>query len=696
MIRNSGRTALAACAFLCGTIAPAGAQAWNDERTRSLVQLATERRARQLADSGLVDYQARAHGYLTFLAQLGEGFQEPPRVVKADELVLEVYWRSPNLSKQRIIGRRDTTLLPTDISYHRDHLGIIQNNFPAIIRLGDGDEVRDVPHPLSPTGLGEYDFAIADSLRMSMPGRTIAMYEVKVRPRDDRQPRVIGALYLDRDNGQVVRMALSFTRAAFKDRQLEDLFVVLENGLVGATYWLPRRQEIEIRRSATWMDYPIRGIIRGRWEIRDYELNVGIPPGTFVGPEIVSAPGATRYPWPGGRILDSLPPDIRAVTADEVRRVQAEVRALVREQALQRQRRSALAGSGISDFARFNRVEGLAVGAGLSFRLGRGVAITGRGRYGLADERAKAHATLSWQRASGRGLALSWSDDFRDVGDVPERSGVANSLAAQEFASDHTDPYRVRAVTGSGTATLLGLGWTVSAARESHAPLEIHAVPARGSFRPTPPAEPVTAMRYTLRAAQPTRLWLLGTEARGLAEVRTTVTDSTTVHRAGLVAEIERPLGGSRIASRTIAATIWSADRLLGQELVFLGGPVSIPGYTARSLVGRSAVAQRVELQLPVPFPSFRLGTFGRSAARAMLAPHATIAWLRGLGTAPTWPETGILDPVTRSPGGTHRSLGASLLFGFDLLRVDVSRGVDAGGRWTFSLDVNRAFWGVL
>src|SRR4029079_13669796 len=126
---------------------------WNDSTTRALVELATRLRAAQLADTGLTDYKAEAHGYLTFLAQVGQGFVEPPRIVKADELALEAYWRDPNLRKQRLAGRRDTLLLPTDSAYHRDRLGIVQNNFPAIIRLGEGDEVRDVPHPLSPTGL---------------------------------------------------------------------------------------------------------------------------------------------------------------------------------------------------------------------------------------------------------------------------------------------------------------------------------------------------------------------------------------------------------------------------------------------------------------------------------------------------------------------------------------------------------------
>src|SRR5689334_24398956 len=215
--RGLGWIALAMTPMLLLLAAPRVTSAqlvWNDSTTRALVELATRLRAAQLADTGLTDYKAEAHGYLTFLAQVGQGFTEPPRIVKADELALEVYWHAPNLSKQRIIGRRDTLLLPTDIAYHRDHLGIVQNNFPNIIRLGEGDEVRDVPHPLSPVGLQQYDFAISDSLRIDLPGRRVNVYEVRVRPKDDRQARVVGAVYIDRDQGQVVRMALSFTRAA--------------------------------------------------------------------------------------------------------------------------------------------------------------------------------------------------------------------------------------------------------------------------------------------------------------------------------------------------------------------------------------------------------------------------------------------------------------------------------------------------
>src|SRR5207248_5718440 len=201
--------------------------------------------------------------------------------------------------------------------------------------------------------------------------------------KNDREARVIGAIYIDPTAGQVVRMAFNFTRGAFIDKQLEDLALVLENRLVGTRFWLPSRQEIEIRRTGTWLDYPVRGIIRGRWEIGDYQINKGIPYNIFAGTEIVQAPPEQQkqHVWSTPRVLDSLPPDVRAVTDADVRRVQEEARALVRARALQRTRAVALSARGISDFVRVDRVEGLAVGGGLAQRLGGGVSIAGRARY---------------------------------------------------------------------------------------------------------------------------------------------------------------------------------------------------------------------------------------------------------------------------------------------------------------------------
>ena len=676
-----------------GAGAPAGAQVWNDPRSLSLAQGATRRRAEQLADTGLADYQASAHGYVTFLAQLGEGLRTPPKVIKTDELELEVYWRAPNLSKQRIVGRRDTLLLPTDIAYHRDHLGIVQNNFPNIIRIGDGDEVRDVPHPLSPLGLREYDFALTDSFAIGAGAQRINVYEVKVRPKDDRQPRVVGAVYIDPSGGQVVRMNLGFTRAAFLDNALEELSVVLENRLVGGRFWLPSHQEVEIRRSGTWMDFPARGIIRGRWEISDYRFNLSPPPVLFTGPEIVQAPRevTSRYPWKG-RILDSLPLDVRAVTDADIQRVQEEVRQLVRAQALARPQRVSMSARSGSELVHVNRVEGPALGAGLSKVVGGGVSIDGRGRYGFADHQAKGDGGLVFARPSLGSIRLFGEHDFRDVGDVAERSGAMNSLAAQEFGSDYTDPYLVEA--GGVRYELPQFGSTtyrLTGTYEHQRPLFVHATPVTGHYGPTIPADDRHAMRWVVEAERVPSLWWFGTELAFHADARLTMPFESDVVgfdaselgtiRGALVTNIERPVGDFRIVT---AATVAGVRTMTGGapvpvvDLVYLGGPVSGPGYNYHSIVSTLGWSAHAELRVPAPFPAFSLGRFGRVPARGAFAPFAHIV--------------GIGGPTPRG----FPAVGAAYLLPFDLLRIDVARGLGTSGRWTFGVDLNREFWKIL
>jgi len=72
-------------------------------------------------------------------------------------------------------------------------------------------------------GLQEYDYAIHDSLQIRLGSRVLDVYEVRVRPRDDRKPRAVGAVFIDRESGEVVRMASALTRAALIDKDLEDV-----------------------------------------------------------------------------------------------------------------------------------------------------------------------------------------------------------------------------------------------------------------------------------------------------------------------------------------------------------------------------------------------------------------------------------------------------------------------------------------
>ena len=579
-----------------------------------------------------------------------------------------------------------------------------------------------MPHPLSGLGMQNYDFALTDSFAIGSGSQRIQVYEVKVRPKDDRQPRVVGAIYLDASGAQVVRMNLSFTRAAFLDKALEQLSVVLENRLVAGNFWLPSRQEIEIRRTGEWLDYPVRGIIRGRWEIGDYHFDLALPPAIFAGPEIVQVPAdqLKQFPWKGA-VLDSLPPDVRAVTDADIARVQDEAHALVRRQALARAEKVSISARNVSDLARFDRVEGFAVGAGLSKQLGLGWSATARGRYGLDDRSGKGTVQLAWQQPSGFGLRLFGGRDFRDVGDEVERSGAVNSLAAQEFGNDDTDPYLVQgAGIGLDFPTAFGARWKLDGAIERQSFLTTHARSVVGNFQETVAAPTRRILRVSLTEARPPSLWWFGTELGVRSEGRagwdlhpTTGTLGTATSlrtlRASSTADIELPVGRYRFVSRTTGAVLWSSGFDPEQELVYIGGPVSAPGYDYHSILSRAAAIEHLEWRFPVPFPAFSLGRFGRVPSSATLAPfvHSVFAAAPycdvrpplsgvGMGASSLLGAARSCGLVSRASGG-YASLGAGFLLPFDLVRIDVARGLRReGGRWTFSIDVSREFWSIL
>ncbi len=699
--------------------APA-ARGWNDSTTMALVRRAAGRRQAQLADTALRDYRALARGTLTFLGQLGDVFATPPRVIQATQVATEVYWRAPNLSKQRVIGTRDTTVLPTDNQFYLDRFGIVQNNFPNVIRIGGGRDVADVPHPLAPSGEALYDFAIRDSLRIQLGDRQVSVLEVQVRPRDAAQARLVGALFVDRDAAQVVRMAFTFTSSAYLDKRNEDVSIVLENALVQGRFWLPRRQEVEVRRTGTWLDFPARGIIRGRWDIGDYQVNQELPLATFAGAELSFAPPDQRRAYEfEGSVLDAIPADVRMVTDDDVARVQAQARALVQAQVLERARGGALSARAVSDFVRVNRAEGLALGAGYVARLGRGLSLRTQARYGLADEQVKGTLGLERRWATGGALRLEAFRQYREAGDEQEVSLVRNSLAAQEFGSDWTDPYDVAGLAlGGELPSWRDIRPALSLAYETHSAVEVRASPLNGRYEPTIPAATITGLRLAASAERASAPGPFGTMLRWRAEARggswTAGRHSGVgcgqdsicgrLARGALAMEFERPAGSESrwIARTTLAGVTGSADRPpvesttgLGendqrpqssvppQDLVYLGGPVTGPGYDFHAFAARAGASQRLEFRTPVPFPAISLGRYGRAPARATLAPFAHTVY--------------VARPASFRSGqrGWSPALGAGAYVFFDLVRFDVARGL-RDGRWTFSVDVTRDFWRVL
>lgn len=686
-----------------------GAVAWRNPTADSLVARAIARRGLQLADSTLLSYQADAHGFLAFLGQLGEGVIIPPKVIQSEELALSIAWWQPGRSAQRLVGRRDTTLLPADVGYYRDRYGVVLDNLPDRIRLGDGQDVRDVPHPLAAGAVALYEYALGRPLRISIPGRDILVDEVKFRPRNAALPAAIGSVYLDHETGAVVRLSLTFTRAAIIDRRIETLVVTLENGLVRERYWLPRKQEVEVSRGSTWFDIPARGIVRGRWEISNYTVNERVAPETMLLPRWSSAPRDSLRAHPfEGRVVDVLPPEIQMASSEDVVQARVQAEAAVRAAMLARPATASITGRGISDLVRFSRTEGLALGIGGAHRNRTGLMVSARARYGFADEQVKGQVAIGPSPAFGRTptLQLFAERDYRDLA-FAERAGVTNSGAAALFGSDYTNQVDTRAV---------GLEWrrsprsafTWRLAYEQDRPVTVEARSVSGNFAPTLDAWRLEGVRGEVRGtggwvpadARARRgLWSVSASVasqHGRIEVpwsplvdpapgaaQPTRAVQPLVARAMALLQVTQPLGGDRVLFLQTQAGLAAGRDLPPQGLVFAGGPWSAPGYGYHQVGSRALLSQRLELRQPVPGPSIPLGRFGKSPPTITLAPFVQL-----LATASGTPERPTVSAL-------YPSVGVGALFFYDLLRVDVARGM-RDGRWRFALDIDRGFWGML
>jgi hypothetical protein len=670
--------------ILAGHAAPLAAQAWNAPAALSLVRRAVERRLATQADSTLVSYRTRAHGFVFFLAQVGEGLTEPPRLVKADELRVEVYWRAPDRSKQVILGWRDGAFLPTDINYHRDHLGIVTNNFGNVIRIGEGDEVRDVPHPLSSQGLASYDYALGDSLAIrTAAGLTVAR-EVQVRPRSFARALVVGTLYLDVATAELVRFRFSFTPAAYLDPQLEDISIVLENSLFEQRYWLPYRQEIEIRRRTRWLDFPARGIIRGRWEIEGYDFNVPLPDQVFLGPAIAGlthpAPADSSWPEPLGRAVAGVAAPVNRQDMDALR---VEVERIAGARALSGLPSNRLAAGSVSDVIHVNRVQGLALGFGAVVGLReQRVQVRPSIGYGTSDHRVTGGVELRAGLGATQ-VTLGAGRRLQDLSDLPVISPVLNSLLAQEGGRDHGDYVLLTGATlglrhrvSGRTALLLSGG-----VQESRS-VDTRATPATGSYRANPALGSGTWRVAALELERASGGIAVHQDLQGRIRLEGG-TGPRDYARLTLEGRWLTTLAGHQLVSRAYLGT--ATDGLPAYRSFVLGGRGTLVGEPFRAYGGREVALGQVEWRFEAPIPAIPLGSFASTGSRLTVAPFVALgAAGRPLPGLP-WGSSDGVRPVA----------GVALEWFMRLLRVEAGLGLRTGD-FGLTVDINRDWWGLL
>ena len=604
---------------------PLAAQGWDSPEALALVRRAVDQRAAVEADSTLRSYRTRAHGFVFFLAQVGEGLTEPPRLVKADELDVEVYWQAPNRSKQVVLGWRDGAFLPTDIEYHRDHLGIVTNNFGDLIRIGEGDEVRDAIHPLSRAGPAAYQYALGDSLAIATGGGEITVREVQVRPRSFARPLVVGTLYLDAATAELVRFRFSFTPAAYLDRQLEDITIVLENGRFESRWWLPHPpgdrdpaagqllrlpraghhpRPVGDRRLRPERPDPARGAGGARHRRAHGARAPTIRPGTTPLSQAIADVARAGQPAGHGRAAGRGRADRRVARARRSSRQPSRHR-------LAERRRTGESGSGSR--TRVSAVCSACVGSRIQLRPQIG--------YGTSDERLTGGLGVLVGSGATQ-LSLAAERRVRDLSDLPVISPALNSLLSQEAGDDYGDYVLLNAAAAAAPPPAerahVGLAGSWGWRRAGRWRSARHRPPA-GTGR-IPPLGAGTYRVARVASSGPAAASRCGTTSRGgsrLSRAAKGPGEYLRVSGGGPLARA-RPVRGSSSPGCTSAPAPTGCPRY---RSFVLGGRGTLLGEPFRAYGGRTVALAHMEWRFEVPFPAVPLGSFASTGRHLTVAP---------------------------------------------------------------------------
>jgi hypothetical protein len=275
-----------------------------------------------------------------------------------------------------------------------------------------------------------------------------------------------------------------------------------------------------------------------------------------------------------------------------------------------------------------------------------------------------------------RGL---WNE-LRDLGPFPGASGAVNTITAVVGGDDWLDPFfasGAQAFFGSRAGSVpTRLGLTVE--RHDAAEPALDSLDA-ADFRPLPAI---------------TEGWLFALEGHREPRLRPGLDLGLTGRAAvfdpeggergafgSLGADLQWETGPSAQAIRSLARA--DAGVVVGdvprQALFHLGGVGTLPGHPYREQIGDVFFLVRAE------------------ASRPVWEPWVTARWFSAIGA------TGELDRTSAGidPGppfsrhGVRASTGAGLGLGWDVLHVDLARGLD-GGEWELVVSVDRRFRGWL
>jgi hypothetical protein len=694
------------------TPADSGGSAYLDAESRRLVAAARSRR--ETIDRSITRYRT------TMRERIGVGIRalRRDRMLYRRELALRIDWRRDSVGRIEVLGAREAVpaAMPVPKVPERVKRQVAEYAFdPADDRLTigfdasrdsrDSAEDRNVRpiHPLAPGSEAHYRFATGDSSQVVFAdGRTIRLRELRVTPRRVEFRLMTGSFWIDEGSSAVVRALirparpLDFEQDLDEEGDADDIpgfvkpiraevrFITIDYGLWAGRWWLPRLiamdavatagsfLQMPVRYERLYADYEVAGdtalrraprppadtaasadsATRARCREQGENVECHCRDSTCRG-FIVSVPSDTQrllasadLPAAFGAMGDSL---ISSGEMDEL------TRALGKLPAAPWQFRARPPQWGL---ARFNRVEGLAVGARGELDLGR-LRIEGAGRIATSDGEPDLEAGLLRETGKTR-FRFAGYRRLAAVDPTARSLGIGNSLGALLLGRDDGDYFRA---TGAeltiAPAVTLPQRFTVRvyAERQRRARKRTdfsvpHAFQGDHVFRPNITADSADQVGAALTLR--TQRGMDPEQNQWSADV--TIDGGTGTYgfgRASTTLRLTAPLG-PRLAGALELGGGMSAGRVPVQSYWYLGGPGTLRGYGGNAMSGDAF--WRARLEFANRWPAARLVVFA-DVGRAGPRDHLSVA---------------------RSLAGV--GVGASFLDG--LVRLDVTRAVRSPTGW--------------
>jgi hypothetical protein len=609
--------------------------------------VARARSFRDAADSTILSYTG------TVRTRIAAGLRMPlkDRTLYRRESAARIRWSRDAPSIVKMLALREQT--PAGVNEDDASPSVDELFDPTEDRiyfgLTDGDRHSDddiwIEHPLVAGAEQHYRYQSGDTIQVRLQGgRVIRAIELRVLPRASSGHLVTGSLWIDPSNGTVVQAVYRLAKpldietevldeddredmdkipGMFKPMTFDISLVAIEYSLYDFKYWMPRYTRLEGSLRA--------GVIRtpASYEI-SYEIDdvVTASPATVAAePAIVDSvanawagdgyyPSVVNQNHHAARVLlprdlstlqssPELPPpiwktDAAFITEHELDEFADRLEDMLPPTPAGAARPEVAWGFGGNGLVRYNRIEGLSVGASAVSHLPYAT-LRGTARIGVADlhpgielsaERATASRTVSLELRH----ALAMMDDRTDA------FGLGNSASALFLGRDDGEYYRTTGARltfappiDSRASYRIALFAQHDAAvkRETNITLQ-RAWNGDFRFRQNVPAAATDLAGATL-TLQP---WW-GTDPfrpqAGLDMMLEGATGGFQFARARLTARTAVPLGERYRVGMEVGGGTSEGD-VPPQRMWYLGGAGTLRGYDGSTLIGTSFARARIDL----------------------------------------------------------------------------------------------------